>query len=278
MLAVALTLAASLRPTLLSRPLWREIRPAADLGGPAAPWPSGGGGHPVLVIPGFMAGDASMWPLAAALAAHGHRPVPSGIRSNVDCSAATLRRLLDRLERVAERHGGPVAIVGHSRGGLLGRALAAERPDLVSALVALGAPHRAQLALHPVILGQALALGILGSLGVDGLVRLDCHGGTCCRRFDELLAEPVPAGVRFLSLYSRADGVVDWRACLDADGRHREVASTHCGMVASTEVLGHVLATLADLPAERSVSDGQQPDLDDAAGRAGSLARPAAAA
>jgi pimeloyl-ACP methyl ester carboxylesterase len=208
----------------------------------------------VLLIPGFMAGDASLRILAGGLVRHGYRPVMSGIQRNVDCSGATVDLLADRLEATAMQHGGPVAVVGHSRGGLLARALAGRRPDLVGALVTLGSPHTDQLAVHPVVLGQIVALGMLGTLGVRGLLRLGCGGGACCASFNEALAAPPPDGLPYLSLYSRQDGVVDWRACLDPWGRHREVATTHCGMATSTTVLDHIVTTLAITPAEGSLS------------------------
>jgi pimeloyl-ACP methyl ester carboxylesterase len=241
MLAAAATIATSVRPHLLARPLWREVRSGAALGAAAgAPWPAGAGA-PVLLIPGFMAGDASLNPLAHALAARGHRPVRSGIARNVDCSEQTVRRLLDRLETIAARSGHAVAIVGHSRGGVLGRVLARRRPELVRGLLTLGSPHADQLALHPLLWSQVLAIGMLGTLRLPGLLRLGCQGGRCCAEFDDDVAAPVAHDLPFLSLYSRADGVVDWRACLVPCGRHREVRTTHCGMPGDGAVLDQVL-------------------------------------
>ena len=253
MLAAAMALTTAFRRAPFDRPLWRELRPAADLG-TAPPWDADGSGPAVLLVPGFMAGDASLRVLAAGVARHGYRPVMSGIERNVDCSGATVERLVDRLEVAAAMHGGPVAVVGHSRGGLLARALTLRRPDLVDALVTLGSPHADQLALHPVVLGQVVALGMFGTLGVRGVLRLGCGGGACCASFNEALAAPLPNELPYLSLYSRRDGVVDWRACLDPLGRHREVDTTHCGMVASSTVLDHILTTLAVTPAERNLS------------------------
>ena len=40
----------------------------------------------------------------------------------------------------------------------------------------------------------------------------------------------MPRGVGYLSIYSRSDGIVDWRACLDEGAKHLEVRSSHCGM------------------------------------------------
>ena len=254
MLSETIALTTGLRRAAYDRPLWREIRPAVELGVAASPWHENSSGPPVLLIPGFMAGDASLRILAGGLVRHGYRPVMSGIERNVDCSGATVERLADRLEATAMQYGGPVALVGHSRGGLLARVLASRRPDLVGALVTLGAPHTNQLAVHPVVLGQIVALGLLGTLGVRGMLRLGCGGGSCCAGFNEALATPPPDGLPFLSLYTREDGVVDWRACLDPRGRHRAVATTHCGMATSASVLEHIVMTLATTPAEGSQS------------------------
>jgi triacylglycerol lipase len=243
--AFPLTLATALARVPIASPLWRELRPAVEYGAPAPRWQSHVDGRPVLLIPGFMAGDGSMRFIAAGLESHGYRPLVAAVGRNVDCSGATLGRLLEQLDAAANEHGGPVAVVGHSRGGLLGRALARRRPDLVDALVTLGTPHTAQLALHPVVLANVLGLALLGSLGFGGLMRLSCGIGACCAAFHHDIGAPLPAGVRFLSLYSRIDGVVNWRACLDPMGRHDEVAATHCGMAASGAVLDHVVRALA---------------------------------
>jgi triacylglycerol lipase len=252
MFAAAMALTTAFRRAPFDRPLWRELRPAVDLG-TALPWDAHGSGPAVLLVPGLLAGDASLRMLAGGIARHGYRPVMSGIERNVDCSGATVERLVDRLEVAAGQDGGPVAVVGHSRGGLLARALARRRPDLVGALVTLGSPHADQLALHPVVLGQVVVLGMLGTLGVRGLLRLGCGGGNhCCATFNEAVAAPLPDEFPYLSLFSRRDGVVDWRACLDPLARHREVDTTHCGMVASPAVLDHILTTLAGMPAERN--------------------------
>jgi triacylglycerol lipase len=226
-------------------PIWREIRSAGALlagSGPDAGtnWPGPPGGRPVLLVRGFLAGDRALDVLAAHLAAVGHRPHPSGIARNVDCSERTVAGMVDRLERIAADCGGPVAIVGHSRGGLLARVAANRRPELVSGIVALGTPQRDPFAVHPLLLLHGAALGAAAALGLRGLLSYSCSLGRCCARFRAELARPLPAGVGYLSVYSRRDGVVDWRACLDPSGRHVEVGSTHCGMPADRVVVDAV--------------------------------------
>src|ERR1700744_5321271 len=48
---------------------------------------------PVLLIPGFMAGDASLTMLAGGLRRRGHTVRFSGIRINAGCAGRDLRRL-----------------------------------------------------------------------------------------------------------------------------------------------------------------------------------------
>ena len=44
----------------------------------------------------------------------------------------------------------------------------------------------------------------------------DCVAGDCARQsFDESRQPLLPEGVGFTAIYSRRDGIVDWRACVD---------------------------------------------------------------
>jgi pimeloyl-ACP methyl ester carboxylesterase len=228
--------ARSLLPRRVNTPLWREARAAGVLLTmlreqlrQAPPRPRSGA--PVLLVPGLFAGDASLVHLASILGDHGWAAWPSGIRSNVGCSGMIVQRLVNRLEALADDHGARVALVGHSRGGLLARAAAQRRRDLVSGVVTLGSPHRDQLAVHPLLWANIVTLATLGSLGVPGLMRIGCRGAEhCCRGYDDDVAASLPRGTGSVSVFSRRDGVADWRACLDPDGSNVEVDSTHCGM------------------------------------------------
>jgi len=188
------------------------------------------GGQPVLLIPGFMAGDNSFGLMTRWLRRTGHHTSRAGMRMNVNCSEAAVDCLEKRLDGMAERHGRRVAIVGQSRGGQFARALAVRRPELVSGIVTLGTPTYSAASIHPLVRVQVFAVGVLGSLGTPGLFRHSCLGGDCCRSFAEELVSEFPAGVGYLSVYSRKDGIVDWRSCLDPDAEHLEVAASHCGM------------------------------------------------
>jgi triacylglycerol lipase len=236
-------------------PLWREtgwtleaaalVRSSVWRGVGVAP----GEDRPVLLIPGFLAGDQSLATLTRWLRAAGYRTRRAGIRANVSCSDAACKRLEARLEAMAERAGQRVAIIGQSRGGIFARVLAVQRPDLVSGIVTLGSPTVNQLSVHPVVLAQIAMVGALGTGRLPGMFTWRCLRGSCCQGFREALAAPVPDDVGYTALYSRTDGVVDWRACLDRSADELvEVRATHLGMGLNAQVyaeIGNALARFA---------------------------------
>jgi pimeloyl-ACP methyl ester carboxylesterase len=202
------------------------------------------GGQPVMLIPGFLAGDRSLAVMTRWLRRTGHDTEKAGMRANVDCSEATIARLLECLERLSDRAGGPAAIVGHSRGGSLARVAAVRRPDLVSGIVTLASPVLAPLAVHPFLGAHVRAVSTLGSLGAPGFFREDCLRGECCSGFRADTGAPFPDEVRFVAVYSRGDGVVDWRACLDPAAKHVEVRASHLGMPLNADAFAAVAGAL----------------------------------
>jgi hypothetical protein len=85
--------------------------------------------------------------------------------------------------------------------------------------------------------------------GFRGVLSRSCLEGECCAESRRLVRAPFPAEVGFISIYSRRDGIVDWRACLDPDAEHVEVDSTHIGMAMNAavyRVLAERLALLGD--------------------------------
>jgi triacylglycerol lipase len=217
-----------------------------------------GRGRPVLLVPGFLAGDASLGAMSVWLRRAGYRTVRAGMRANVDCSAAQLERLEERLERAVREQGRRGVIIGQSRGGSLAKVLAVRRPDLVAGIVTLGAPQVAPLAVHPLVRVPLHTLGALGSLGAPGVFRRSCLDGECCSEFWLQLSGPVPAGVGFVAVYSRSDGIVDWRACLDPSADEQvEISTSHIGMAVSPAAWRAVAAALerfgrADDPGRRA--------------------------
>jgi triacylglycerol lipase len=194
------------------------------------------GASPVLLVPGFMAGDASLVVLRSWLRLRGHPVAMSGIRVNVDCAERAVTRLQDQLRTFASSSGESVIVIGQSRGGMLARCLAVREPELVAGLVTLGSPMLDQLAVSAPVLRMVRSVAMLASLGVPGTFSRRCAEGECCALFRRDLIATLPAGVNATAIYSRSDGIVDWRACLDPDAERVEVSSSHCGMAVNAEV------------------------------------------
>ena len=233
-------------------PLWREglvgLEAANLLRSPV--WRGDGiergEGEGVLLIPGFLAGDGSLGLMHQWLRSLGYRTKSTGFRANVACSAEACAMLEERLERLADATGRRVAIVGQSRGGILGKALGVRRPDLVRGVVALGSPVRQQLSVHPLVLSQIALVATLGTARMAGCFTHACLRGDCCREFRDALKQRFPDDVGYVSVFSRKDGVVNWRACLDpAADEQVEVTATHCGMsfhAPTYRIIGNALA------------------------------------
>jgi triacylglycerol lipase len=199
-----------------------------------------------MLVPGFLAGDTSLTRMAVWLRTGGFTLARSGIAWNTACMEKTVERLELRLEEAVAAAGMPALLVGQSRGGSIGRALAVVRPDLVQTLVTLGSPLLDQLAVKARVWPSIVTVGTLGTLGVPNMFGLSCVRGDCCRRTREAVAAPFPEEVRFLSLYSRNDEVVRWEACLDPYAEQIEVEASHVGMGMAREVWTTLTSALAD--------------------------------
>ena len=213
------------------------------------PTPPDGDGQAVMLVPGFMAGDTSLTRMAVWLRTGGFALARSGITRNTGCMEPTVERLEERLEQAVQRTGRRVLLVGQSRGGCIGRALAVLRPDLIETLITLGSPLRDQLAVKPRIWPSLVAVGVLGTVGVPGMFGLSCLRGDCCSRTREAVDAPFGDEVGFYSFFSRRDEIVRWEACLDPGAVQVEVETSHVGMGMAREVWSELTAVLADAPA-----------------------------
>lgn len=234
-------------------PIWREGRTAIELAALLRdpllrrPDPKAGGGRPVLLVPGFLAGGESLAVMSWWLRRSGYRPLSAGMRANVGCATEAVDALVARVEDGGE----PVAVVGHSYGGVLARSLAMRRPELVTGLVTLGSQLVDPLAIHPLARVPVGVVSRLGSLGAPGLFRQECVNGTCCTEVWDAARRPFPADVGFVSIYSRSDGLVDWRSCLDPRAVPVEVRASHIGMAVSAPAYRAVAAALQGFAAAR---------------------------
>src|SRR5215213_726570 len=151
--------------------------------------------QPVVLVPGFMAGDGSLWLLSRRLRQEGYRTYRAHIHANVGCTVDASAVLEQRVEAVAARRDARVLLVGHSLGGMLARGLAVRRPDLVAGIVTLGSPMLAPAAHHTSLTRSVEMLVRLSRAGWPGLMSEDCVAGDCARQSFEETRRPLPDDV-----------------------------------------------------------------------------------
>lgn len=208
-----------------------------------------GNGEPVLLIPGFTAGDWSMGTLARWLRRIGYRTYLSGIDLNVGCPRRKVELVGWRVAKIARDTGMPVTLIGHSLGGVLGRAILTTLPDDVRHVVALGSPVRdPENALNPELRPAMVAVQAFWqrlASGPEGCGTESCKCG---------VMESAMAPIRrdsFTAIYSRADEVVNWDTCIDDAGAHHEVSGRHVGLIVNRQVYRTLAFVLAEACAER---------------------------
>jgi pimeloyl-ACP methyl ester carboxylesterase len=139
--------------------------------------------------------------------------------------------MINRFDEIHQRHGQAVTLVGWSLGGLYSRALAARFPEKVRHVITLGSPFRLTRA-EETNVGRwfdrtAPLHGLRRQHSVD--FRREPYTG-------------VPA-VPSTAVFTKADGVVPWRSCVDVPGpqsENIEVYGSHCGLGYNPAVLGIV--------------------------------------
>ena len=195
-------------------------------------------GRPVLLVPGFLAGDWTLRTPYDWMKRMGYRPRMAGVTFNVMYSEVMLRPLIDTLTALHRRTGARVSIVGHSRGGVLANVLAHRRPDLVEQVITLGSPLKDPFDVHP------LTMAGVHAAHVYNVMRYGHPASVEMRFLRDLAAAPrVPT----TSIYSRSDGVVNWRACLRPDINAIEVNGSHVGLSLNPEVY-RILSYLLPAP------------------------------
>lgn len=195
-----------------------------------------GDGHPVLVLPGFMASDTSTKPMRSLLSDLGYDAYGWEMGRNVKVDSARIQELVDRLLSIHGKTGRKVSLVGWSLGGLLARELAKIHPEAVRQVISLGSPisddrdHTNARKLFEMLNGRDQA---------------PVHRG---HRFTGLnTAPPVPT----TSILTRGDGVVHWRGSVQhpETGHDRseniEVHASHVGLGVNPSVMIAIADRLA---------------------------------
>jgi pimeloyl-ACP methyl ester carboxylesterase len=196
----------------LSRPLLRKM-PRGD-------------GHGVMVIPGFMGDDPFNQPLVDFLNQLGYRATGWQLGRNLGPGSFSREDLEARLADLVEAGGGKVSIIGHSLGGIYAREIARAEPNIVRQVITLGSPF-----------GKGRDSGSNASRLYQ---RMNPNAASDpeqeARQAQLAVAPPVPT----TAIYTRGDGVVNWRTSLQRRGlspsQNIEVPGSHIGLTINPAV------------------------------------------
>jgi pimeloyl-ACP methyl ester carboxylesterase len=185
-----------------------------------------GDGHAVMVLPGFMGDDPYNRALLDFLTGRGYLARGWHLGRNLGPGSISLEDLAIELKRLGRRSGGKVSLIGHSLGGIYAREMARQYPEAVRQVITLGSPfgegrdrgsnaHRLFQRLNPGREADAGHLAMQQTLAV---------------------APPVPT----TSIYTRGDGIVNWRTSIQKKDHPKiqniEVIGSHCGLTLNPAV------------------------------------------
>jgi hypothetical protein len=193
-----------------------------------------GDGHPVIVYPGLGAGAMNTGQLRTFVKDSGFTVYDweGGINTGpIGRLHDWLESLDERLREVHRRHGRKVSLVGWSLGGVYARELAKSCPECVRQVITLATPFQA--------LGHGNHAGLFFRMLHPESSHLDPE-------LQERVSETPP--VPTTSIYSKSDGIVSWRGCIERrtpQSESIEVSASHLGMVSHPQVLRIVANRLA---------------------------------
>lgn len=223
------------------RPLWREAFVGLDwLALRSSPVYYGlgvprGDGSAVVVIPGFLGTDIYLQEIYSWLRRIGYRPYMSRIGWNAECINTLVERLSETISKAQLETRGKVHLVGHSLGGVLARSATALTPERIASVITLGSPFRG-IRSHPLVLqaGERVRARIHRKNGNN---QPDCYTGYCGCDAVVAVQRGVPASIPQSAVYTKSDGIVDWRVCVTDDpATNFEVTGTHVGLVFNASV------------------------------------------
>jgi triacylglycerol lipase len=204
-----------------------------------------GDGSAVVMIPGFMHSDVYLVIMYAWLKRLGYRPYYSGIDLNAECPNLLIKNHLNELiNQAQDETGGKVHLIGHSLGGIIARSLATQRPDAIASVITLGSPFPGVAMQRSVWLETEVVRRFIHSQHGD-TVPPECYTERCKCDFMRSLRRGVPGRISRTAIFTKSDGIVDWRSCMTGDRKTDvEVGGTHAGLAFNTNAYSTIAERL----------------------------------
>jgi len=213
-----------------------------------------GDGRLVVVIPGLFGNDLYLEPLRYWLRHVGYSPVSSSLWLNAGCLRRLQEQVLAQIARRANGKTNPIALIGHSRGGVLARAIAGHLRGRVSHVATLGSPigaFRETVGSGQPLLSSPSELRTMIMQASRFALRVldpDCRFPACGCEFLDDITRPLDASTLLLSIHSRDDEVAPSDSVDATEGKRHEVGGGHASLAYNAAVyrlLGDFLAQQA---------------------------------
>lgn len=189
-----------------------------------------GDGRPVMLLPGYGTDEASMRPLGKFLRYLGYDVYDWGLGRNRGNVEDYIQRVGNRVQQIRnDCDGRQITLIGWSLGGVVARETARLFEPGVREVITMGTP----------IIGGPKYTATASSFAKQANIDLDAFELEVHERNLKGINQPVTA------IYSKSDGVVGWRACVDVyneQTRNIRVNSSHFGL----GVNGRVWRLIAD--------------------------------
>ncbi len=199
-----------------------------------------GRGRPILLIAGFLAGPSTIDALEHVLNVAGWNVRQADVGRNAGPAYRGIDQCEQDLADLYQQAGQKVRVIGHSRGGQYAKILAFRHPEMVEQIITLGSPLQVKYPKYAVVKVPAETLDRLWRTGVFGAVDVEAE-----QRVDDERFEPISDDIGFVSIFSKTDGIVDWRTSFDPQATPVEVNASHAGLPNSIAGVGAVAGALA---------------------------------
>jgi len=191
-----------------------------------------GKNQPVLLVPGYRAGNVSMEIIKKFLKHNKFNAISWSQDYNNGHVEVMLEKLKEDVIHYQKKYNSKIHLVGWSLGGYLSREAARDLPDFVQSITTLATP-------------------IHGGPKYTIAANENVQNGFDIDHIESVVTErnlrPIP--VPITAIYTKNDSIIDWRTCIDphiTDEDHFLVSTTHLGVIWSPEVFQIIVKRLEE--------------------------------
>jgi pimeloyl-ACP methyl ester carboxylesterase len=186
--------------------------------------------QPIVIIPGLIGIKPGRRAFSEWLQRIGCVPFMAEIGPKELTSESILGKIDKAVDKAYEATGKKPVLVGYSVGSMEAVYYANRHKDKIEKIITLGGPKTDSFEVHFLL---------------DGLLQVVAGLGTGRKAMADFIHEAImPPKVPTFSIYSKDDGIVNWKKCLIPNGDNREIHGGHLSMLGNAEVYRNIVEIL----------------------------------